>query len=53
MGSAAPAQLPGLEEARLAVPPSLRGDDLKRALESLANEMMLELEAGDADQHGP
>lgn len=29
--------------ARLAVPPSLRVDDLKRALESLANEMMVEL----------
>ena len=29
--------------ARLAVPPSLRDDDLKRALESLANEMMVEL----------
>lgn len=32
--------------ARLAVPASLRDDDLKRALESLANEMMVEL--GDA-----
>jgi glycine cleavage system regulatory protein len=30
--------------ARLAVPASLRDDDLKRALESLANEMMVELE---------
>ncbi|MGE5093991.1 MAG: glycine cleavage system protein R [Betaproteobacteria bacterium] len=29
--------------ARLAVPASLRDDDLKRALESLANEMMVEL----------
>lgn len=31
--------------ARLAVPPALRDDDLKRALESLANEMMVELGA--------
>jgi glycine cleavage system regulatory protein len=30
--------------ARLAVPPSLADDDLKRALEDLANEMMVELE---------
>ena len=30
--------------ARLAVPPSLRDEELKRALESLANEMMVELE---------
>lgn len=30
--------------ARLAVPPSLPDDDLKRALEALANEMMVELE---------
>ena len=29
--------------ARLAVPPSLRDDDLKSALESLANEMMVDL----------
>ena len=29
--------------ARLAVPPSLRDDELKRALESLANEMMVEV----------
>ena len=32
--------------ARLAVPASLRDEDLKRALESLANEMMVELELG-------
>jgi glycine cleavage system regulatory protein len=32
--------------ARLAVPPTLRDEDLKRALESLANEMMVELGTG-------
>ena len=33
--------------ARLSVPASLREEDLKRALESLANEMMVELELGE------